>query len=264
MSLGIVIKAPEGIVLAAESRVTLTTNQGNGAPQLMVNYDNATKLFSFNNPNKAIGVVTYGQAAIGQRTAHSFAPEFESTLPADRLLVQDFAQRLSDFFMQQWNLVMPANYTGPDMTFIIAGFNDNEPYGRVFLINLPRQPAPVEQQPNQGEFGISWGGQREIVDRLIQGFDQRVIQIVTQVLNLNPQQQNQIHQALRTNLQLPLPLNAMALQDCVNLALLFLRTTIEAQSLTVGVRGCGGPIDVAIIKRGEDIKFVQKKDIIVK
>jgi hypothetical protein len=79
MSLGIVIKSPEGIVLAAESRVTLTINGAQGQPSHFVNYDNATKLFSFCSPHNHVGVVTYGLAAIGQRTAHSFVPEFEST-----------------------------------------------------------------------------------------------------------------------------------------------------------------------------------------
>ena len=97
MSLGIVIKSPEGIVLAAESRVTLTVNGQNGQPSHMVNFDNATKLFSFKAPHNHIGVVTYGQAAIGQRTAHSFVPEFESTLPEERLTVAEMAQRISDF-----------------------------------------------------------------------------------------------------------------------------------------------------------------------
>ena len=76
--------------------------------------------------------MTYGQAAIGQRTAHSFVPEFESTLPDERLTVAEMAQRISDFYMEQWNAVMPQNYVGPNMTFIVAGFNEQEPYGRVF------------------------------------------------------------------------------------------------------------------------------------
>lgn len=102
MSLGIVIKGPEGIVLAAESRVTLTAQTPTGP--LHVNFDNATKVLSFHAPNTAVGAVTYGQASIGIRTAHSFVPEFEASLPPDRLSVSDFAQRLSDFFIAQWNL----------------------------------------------------------------------------------------------------------------------------------------------------------------
>jgi hypothetical protein len=101
MSLGIAIRAPEGIVLAAESRVTLTAELPE-APPIHVNFDNATKLLSFSPPNNAVGVVTYGQAAIGLRTAHSFVPEFEATLPDERLPVAAFGERLRDFFSEQW------------------------------------------------------------------------------------------------------------------------------------------------------------------
>ena len=69
MSLGIVIKGPEGLVLAADSRVTLGTQTPNGGI-FHVNFDNATKLLSFdgNNvkgPNSYLGAVTYGQAIVG-------------------------------------------------------------------------------------------------------------------------------------------------------------------------------------------------------
>ena len=47
MSLGIVVEGPEGIVLAAESRVTLTAQTPTGP--LYVNFDNATKVLAFHN-----------------------------------------------------------------------------------------------------------------------------------------------------------------------------------------------------------------------
>jgi len=109
MSLGIVIKAPEGLVLAAESRLTLTAQAPN-TPPLHVNFDNATKLLSFEKPNTSIGVVTYGQAAIGLRTAQSYLPEFEAKLAEDskRLSVIEFANKFSEFYLQQWQTAMPA------------------------------------------------------------------------------------------------------------------------------------------------------------
>jgi len=259
MSLGIVIKGPEGLVLAAESRVTLNAPAAQGQ-RIHVHYDNATKLLSVSSPNGAVGVVTYGLAAIGLRTAHSFAPEFEAGLPLDRLTIQDFAQRLSDFIMQQWQNAMPTAYNGPDMTFVVGGFNANEPYGRVLQFDIPRRPIPLEQQANAGEFGITWGGQREFVDRLIQGYDHRVLDITSQSLQLQPPQVQQLRTAL-TNIQMPLPMAAMPLQDCVDLAIFFIRTTIIAQRLTVGLRGCGGPIDVATITRRDGFHFVQRKEI---
>lgn len=259
MSLGIVIKGPEGLVLASESRVTLAAQFA--GQQVHVNFDNATKLLSFSPPNSAVGAVTYGQAAIGLRTAHSFIPEFEANLPRERLSVQEFAQRLGDFFLQQWNAAVPDTYAGPSMAFVVGGFNENEPYGRVFLIEIPKRPDPVEQQPRPNEFGITWGGQRELVDRLIQGFDYRLPEIVSTTLGLQPEQTQAMTQALGT-LRMSLPLAAMPLQDCVDLAIFFIRTTITAQRLTVGIRGCGGPIDVAIITRREGLQFVQRKQIL--
>jgi len=53
----------------------------------------------------------------------------------------------------------------------------------------------------------------------------------------------------------------MALQDCVDLAIFFIRTTIIAQKLTIGLRGCGGPIDVATITRRDGFQYIQKKAV---
>jgi len=262
MSLGIVVKGPEGLVLAADSRVTLQSLQQN-QPPIIVNFDNATKLLSFSEPNTFVGVVTYGQAAIGLRTANSFVPEFEERLPTSRkrLKIDDFAKRLSDFFMQQWQAGMPADYTGPAMTFVVGGFNEAEPYGRVYLIDIPTHPSPVEQNPQPNEFGITWGGQREFVDRLLRGYDPRLPELIRNALHLDSTQMSELLNTLRP-LQMSTPVQMLALQDCVNLAIFFIRTTIEAQELSIGVRGVGGEIDVATVTRREGLQFVQRKKLV--
>lgn len=263
MSIGIVIKGPEGLVLAAESRLTFQVQPPGSRTRIPVSFDNARKVLQFDAPHNYVGVVTYGLGGIGLRSAYSFIPEFESSLASSsinsRIPIADFAQRLSDFFMQQWNNVMPQTYRDAPITFVVAGFNEGEPYGRVYLIEIPRSPTPVEQHINA--FGITWGGQREIVDRLIRGYDERVIQIASQILNLNQQQVQRLRQAF-TPLQMQMPIQILSLQDCVDLAIFFVRTTIEAQRLTVGIRGCGGPIDVAIITRSEGFRFLQQKKIV--
>lgn len=253
---------PEGVVLAAESRVTL---QGHldGQQVVPVFFDNATKMFGFESPNNYVGVVTYGLAAIKERTAHSFLPEFEATLKEEgtqRLDVENMSQRLSDFYMGQWaSAEMPDPYRGPPMTFLIAGFDDNEPYGRSFQVDLPTNPTPVEKHSGS-RFGITWGGQREFVDRLIQGYDARLWTILKTKAELDDDDVNTLRGAC-DGLQMKMPLTAMALQDCVDLALFFVRTTIAAQELTVGVRGCGGHIDVATVTRREGLNYVQRKEI---
>jgi len=260
MSLGIVIKGPEGLVLAADSRITLQAKPVGGHPGVNVNYDTATKLLSFSKPNTAVGVVTYGQALIGIRTAHSYIPEFEASLPPERLSISDFAGRFSDFYANQFQSQMPG-YKGPDMHFVVGGFNEDEPYGRVFEIKMPSSPTPVEHQAAPGDFGITWGGQREIVDRLLQGYDHRLPDILRAALKLTPKQQKVLLQELEP-LRMLLPLQALPLQDCVDLAIFFIRTTISAQNLVVGLRGVGGPIEVATVTRREGLQFVQQKRIV--
>jgi hypothetical protein len=259
MSIGIVIKGPEGLVMAAESRITIEAKIGNGV--LPVSFDNARKVLKFSDPNSYVGAVTYGLGGIGLRSAYSYLPEFESTLPQppQRLTIEDFARRLSDFFMQQWQATMPPDYQGVPMIFVVGGFNDGEPYGRVYQFAIPVSPAPAEQHPAPN-FGITWGGQREIVDRLITGYDARALGIAKNCLQLTQQQTDLLKQAFQP-LQMQIPIQLLPLQDCVDLSLFFVRTTIEAQRLTVGIRGCGGNIDIAIITRQKGFEWVQQKKI---
>jgi hypothetical protein len=270
MSLGIVFKGPEGIVLAADSRVTLGVviqdPQGRQM-QIPATYDNATKLLRITG-HEYVGAVTYGLGAIGEqepRTAHSFMPEFEQDLAKagnPRLTVKEFAQRLSDFFMGQWKNSMPSDYQGPDMVFLVAGYNQDEAYGRVFQIGIPRTPAPKEEQANPGQFGIVWGGQRQFTDRLIQGFDDSVPEITQQVLSLNDAQRDSLRDALRGTLQARIPYQFLPLQDCVDLSIFLIRTTITVQNWVADVRGVGGSIDVATITRTGGFKDIQIKRVI--
>ena len=171
MSLGVVIKGPEGIVLASDSRVTLTAER-EGSQPLRVNFDNATKLLSFSKPHNYVSAVTYGVAVIGLRTAHSLIPEFEVKIEdKERLTVFDYSKKLSTFFLGQWKKVMPEDYAGPSIMFIIGGYDPGEAYGKVFLVDIPRNPEPIQQNPGEANFGMTWGGQLQIASRLIHGYD---------------------------------------------------------------------------------------------
>jgi hypothetical protein len=265
MSLGIVIKVPEGLVLAAESRVTLGAQliTPKGPKEIPVFFDNATKLLSFSEPNTAIGVVTYGQAVIGQqtpRTAASFLPEFEAGLPKERLSVSDFAGKISEFYLKQWRSTMPPDdkiADIPSMTFIVAGYNLDEVYGQVFVVEIPRVPKPIERSPGS-EFSITFGGQHEIISKIMMGYDIRLPDAVQKGLNLSPDQANKFRELIN-QYQLPIPLQVLALQDGIDLACFFIRTTMDAQRLSIGLRGVGGAIDVAIIKRNQRLQFIQRK-----
>jgi hypothetical protein len=272
MSLGIAFKGPEGIVLAADSRVTLNAQiQVPGGPELLLpaTFDNATKLLKVKGQDY-VGAITYGAGAISQqepRTAHSFIPEFESSLAdTQRLSVQEFAQRLSDFFMARWAAAGMPNPAPPgqDMVFLVGGYDDGAAYGRVFEIFIPSRPAPRETLP-AGQFGATWGGQHQIVSRLINGFDLLAPQVARDFLHIPVEvtqgQLDPLDVELRTKLAARIPWQFLPLQDCVDLSIFLVRATITLQKWTIDIRGVGGAVDVATITRTQGFNYIQQKTL---
>jgi hypothetical protein len=269
VSLGIAFKGPEGIVLAADSRVTLMAQLQGAIPGQTVlapaTYDNATKLLKAKGQDY-VGAVTFGVGAIGMqapRTVHSFLPEFEATLAAKqkgRLTVEEFAAELSDFFLAQWTALMPNTPPRDQIVFFIGGIDPDAPYGRVFEIHIPSAPKPKEWFPNPNDFGAIWGGQREFVDRLVQGFDGRTLDIIKSEVNLTPDVENRLLARLQ-ELTVAIPYQFLPLQDSIDLAIFLIRTTITLQTWQIGVRGVGGAIDVATITRTGGFQAVQQKAI---
>lgn len=265
MSLGIAFKGPEGIVLAADSRVTLTaTSDISGHREITHSYyDNATKLLRVNGQD-FVGAVTYGQGAIGggsPRTAHSYLPEFEADLAGEgRLSVETFATKLSVFFKKQWDVSKMPDESTP-MLFLVGGYDSDQPYGRVFRFAIPSAPDPDEVQKGPNDFGMVWGGQTEITDRIINGFDFRLPNIAQEILSLSDVDRDQLGRKLQERLQTVIPFQFLPLQDCVDISILLIRTTIAIQNWIVGVRGVGGPIDIATITRTEGFTSIQQKSI---
>jgi len=209
-----------------------------------------------------VGAVTYGAAVIGLRTAHSFITEFEVEMPSDtRLSVKKYANRLRAFFIKQWEREVPEAYEGPAMTFIVGGYDEGAAYGRVFLFSIPEGSEPVEQNPGDRNFGMTWGGQLQIASRLIHGYDPNLLPILKQAFDLSDRELNALVETLRQNLEFSIPYRILPLQDCVDLATLMIRTTINAQNLSAGYRGVGGPIDVAAITRTDGLRYVQRKSL---
>lgn len=260
MSLGVVVKGPEGVVLAADTRVTLYAER-DGTPPMVVNFDNATKLLTFGGPHKWVGAVTYGDALIGTRTAHSLVPEFQLELGGQRKTVRDYAGQLSRFFLDHWkDAGMPLDVpSGSGMSFIVGGFDGKEAYGDVYVFNVPSSPVPVQQ--NADDFGMTWGGQLEIANRIVVGYDPRLLTKLQEHFGLSDPELKELAEELGTQFTYTIPYEILPLQDCVDLATFLIRTTISAQNLAVGVRGVGGTIEVATITRTDGLEWIQKKEL---
>jgi hypothetical protein len=176
--------------------------------------------------------------------------------------VEEFAKELGEFFTAQWTAANMPNPPAPgnEMVFIVGGYDEAAPHGRVFHVIVPTVPKPVEFEP--GGFGATWGGQRQFVDRLM-AFDPAIAQHVYDVLNIpaNQRQPAALENELKKKLGLPIPWQFLPLQDCIDLSIFLIRTTIQMQQWLVTQRGVGGAIDVATITRTDGFKVVQIKQL---
>jgi hypothetical protein len=145
--------------------------------------------------------------------------------------------------------------------FLIGGFDEGAPYGKVYKVAIPSNPTPEEQNAGQ-QFGVTWGGQLEHTNRLLKGFDPQLPLIVKNFLGLTDEQRIALEKHLEESLSSRIPYPFLPLQDCVDLSVFLIRTTMEIQNWIVGVRGVGGAIDVATITRTEGFKPVQRKTVV--
>ena len=255
MSLGIVIKGPEGVVLASDTRVTLTRDTGTGQPPIHVNFDNASKMLSLDGDSGRVAAVTQGNSTVGGRTAHSLLPEFRHALGDHSYTVEQYANELSSFFVDRW---ARSGETNGSIEFIVGGIDVDSAYGEVYRFRVPNSATPVKHHHGDS-FGMSWGGQLGIVNRLVQGFAPG---IPAAVARFHPEiDAVQLNETLRAQNEWVVPYDSLPLQDCVDLAIFLIRTTITAQNLSVGIRGVGGTIEVVTITPTEGVRWVQRREI---
>jgi len=257
MTLTIAIKSAEGIVLASESRATVDVRRHLFDNAKFGYYDSTHKLLPFRSPNTFAGALAYGVGTVNRRTAYHLLPDFEAQLPPERLSVEALANRLSSFLLNLWPAKRQANLREPDMGFAVAGYNEGEAYGRLYTFLIPSKPTPTEQFSEPEAVGMIHGGYGRIVDRLLRGYDETLLSVVTGMGPFSEDQRTTLPGLLEDNNDLIVPFESMPLQACVDFAVFLIRTTIDAQRFSVGLRNCGGPIEVATITRHMGLQVVQ-------
>jgi len=224
----VVVKGREGLALATDSRrVSVWRDR-------YLTEDDDVKLFSFAAPHNAVGAVLYGYGhglRVAARKIMTFADGFEATLPPEPLPVCEFAGCLGRFLVDG---------SGFDLFVLIAaGYDPGASAGRVYVVEHPGRPTPLEH--HAGAYGITWGGQRDFCDRLIQGYDARLGDVLAGVEGA-------------ADVRMAIPLATLTLGETADLATFLIRTTIDAARFITGLRAVGGPVVAATITRADGLR----------
>lgn len=258
MSLAITIISPEGIIQAADSRVSIPLKVSDSVLSYS-HFDNATKLLTFEAPHNYVTVTTYGAGTVSSRTAHSFIKEFQETLPANRIAVRKFAEKLQEFYKARWDEVKDNPQDSP-MIFQIAGINNSQQFGELYVVSIPGKDPP-KKVISDGEFSLYYGGDSSTVDRLIQGRDLRMDSLIMQDGKLSDVKSNLGDIFTEIAGRHMLPIGSYALQDSIDLARFLIETTSRMQELSLNVKTVGGAIDVSCVTKTGSCEIISKKKV---
>jgi hypothetical protein len=264
MSVVIVVKVSEGLVLAADSAASLMGKLG--SPQgiqegVLKTFYNAKKLIQIGD--FPIGILTWGQAYIGARTIESLIREWEHEYGWEsqkifqeknksQYKVKGCTEKLQEYLKMKYNdefKEIPIEQQ-PAIGLIVAGYSKGEFFPEIWRFIIPSDDKPVNQRPDingKPNFGASWFGLTDAIVRLHFGRDDGIIKILSEKYNIA---ENEIR-SLFEPFQYPVPFAQMPLQDAIDYANYMINVVIGRYRFVLGPEFCGGEIDIAAITQKE-------------
>ncbi|MGO9488142.1 MAG: hypothetical protein ACLQBB_03830 [Solirubrobacteraceae bacterium] len=245
MTIVVGVAAPDGLILAADSRTTVQL----AGPRTRIQSDNAQKVFLL---CERYGVACYGQAFLQEKTISGAIKEFEATIDP-KLTLAEFIVALGSFFQERalesfkkrrrraWK---PSDDW--ELGLLVAGFDDAN-VGHLFEIRVPGADGTAQMfapEVRTTNVGFAYRGMIDVAERLLAGFD------VGALAETHAEPTGVMRDAL-AGLEYK-TIEPITMQDAIDWAMLLIRTTIDVQRLTDGIRanddggipGCGGPVRV--------------------
>ena len=249
MSLVITTYVPEGIVMASDSRQSITiegkTPNGKDLPKIdTVNSDNVYKTYLLSKKDKdnklifEVGVSSFGQDLLGGISTVSHIKRFAEEELTKEDNVTTIPKKLVEFFRK----LFPIADTG----FHIAGYKKeegkaSEPY--VYHCHVAKNIIEQRNVAPYPRYGATWSGQSDVLIGILQP-------------SLMPGPEGKAV----TMQKPPIIWGAMALQDAIDFSIYAIRTTIDTIRFQARPKNVGGPIDVLVITP-DGAKWIKRKEL---
>jgi hypothetical protein len=238
MSLIVTLSVPEGLVIAGDSRLTLSwahkTPNGEQLHSITAS-DSNTKVFSINN---RFGIGFFGAAEIKGVPISGFINRFIEEKIQARTTIDEMPQLLLDFF--------GAPHSYPATQFHVVGYlvENGISTPHVYYVNIAnRQIQRINLGNNEIRYCAIWGGETEVLSRL---------------LNVVRMHNGQDWMDVPST---PIPWHFMTLQDAIDFSQFAIRTTIETIKFQQKEKTVGGPIDILVIRPNELPEWIARKEL---
>lgn len=242
MSFIITVNVPEGIIMASDSRQSLTvegrTPDGKTFKVETVNSDSVTKTFLLEN--QQVGISNFGQDLLGGVPMSSYVKKFieEEIVSADD--VTTIPSKLIEYIRR--------SFSQADAGFHVAGYSKSAKVSVPYFYYCHVAKNTVERQNVKPDgsmgYGATWSGQIDIITS-----------IVNPIKTKDEKGQDRIVRS-----PAPIVWEGMTVQDAIDFAVYAIRTTIDTMRFQARPKTVGGPIDVLLLLPDAKPRWIQKKD----
>lgn len=241
MSLIIAVYVPEGIVMASDSRQSITIGgkrpNGKAFKVDTVNSDAVVKTFLLEQ--QQVGIANFGQDLLDGVPMASYIRRFieEELVAADD--VTTIPKKLVAYFRK--------SFPQADAGFHVAGYKTEGkrrmPY--VYHCHVGKNKVDRRNAKPDGSvrYGATWSGQIDIITS-----------IVNPVMMKDEEGKKKVARA-----PVPIIWDAMTLQDAIDFSIHAIRTTIDTMRFQARLKNVGGPIDVLLLAPDAKPRWIQRK-----
>ncbi len=263
MTLAVTVVCQDGVVVAADSRTTLTNYRTS-----RVGSNFTHKVFG----SGRVAVATWGEAFVLGRSVASHMAEFAAAEAGNCDHPEVAAERLAGHFGDLFDQMLPtdADLAAPAqqsvLGFLVAGY-DERGVAEAWEVNVLHRSIGLVATTEDGGAAV-WRGQSDVVNRLLLGYDEELLLRLASTYHRERE-----HRALRPLLDqctYRIPFDTMNLQDGIDLAVLCIGTTMAVQRFSLGALadapgfswpGVGGPVEIATVTAAAGFAWVQRTSV---
>jgi len=253
------IQVNDGLVFAADSAVTITYGSNVNV------FSHGNKVFNLHRQLPVCAMFS-GLGNIGASSISSIAKDFRLAISGEgdyrvdpgNFTIKEVAEKAKKFiFDDRYNLL--ANKPNSDLMFHIGGYSSGGEKAERWLVKIVGEDNTSPDPVCQGDSpGLNWSGQPEAIYRLIMGVSMNHMAAL-KASGLDDEQSAAVSQALTRDMQANVVVDAMPIQDAIDLADFLVETTKRYVRFLPGADTVGGETDIAVVTRHEGFKWIRRK-----
>lgn len=269
VTIAIVIRVHDGLVLAADSATTMSSEGPNGQRTVDNIYNHANKIFNLHK-GLPIGAATWGLGNIGPASIATLAkdlrrrfmvpseahPDWE--LVAATYTMTEIAQRVKEFLAdERYEPFHAGAPNSPELGFLVGGYSAGADEPELYVLRVGPNGVELSEEL-KGVTGAAWWGQPEAITRLLLGISNDTTQALIN-LGHKPADARLLTEGIKQQVSQTMVPPAMPIQDAIELAEFLVYATIQFVRFAPGSPTVGGPIEIATITKHEGFKWVTRK-----